>query len=82
MSMTQDLHDVLMLDLPLRPAMLCDFGLITNGTEQHTALQKAIRAGMTVADLDRIIGNGERITKLVKELTGLDVDFTTVYDTM
>lgn len=82
MSMTNDLHDALMFDLPLRPAMICDFGLITNGTDQHTALQKAARAGMTVADLDRVIGNGERITKLVRELTGLNVDFTTVYDTI
>ena len=82
MSMTQDLHDALMLDLPLRPAMICDFGLITNGTTQHTALQKAVRAGATVADLDRIVGDGVKIAKLVKELTGLDDDFTTVYDAL
>ena len=80
--MIQDLHDALMLDLPLSPAMICDFGLITNGTNQHASLQKAVRAGATVDELNKACGDGETIAKLVKDYTELEVDFTTIYDAM
>lgn len=82
MSMTQDLHDALMLDLPLRPAMVCDFGLIANGSGQHAALQRAVRAGATEDELVDVCGDGEKIAKLVKKYTELEIDFTTVYDAM
>jgi len=42
-KMTKDFHDLLMMDLPLRPAMVCDFGIETNG--HHSCLQVAVRQG-------------------------------------
>jgi len=81
-QMVQDLFDALMMDLPLRPAMIVDFGLIENGSGQHSFLQSAVRAGATAEELDAVIGDGRAISNLVKKYTDSDIEYKTAYDMM
>jgi hypothetical protein len=79
-KLTKDLFDALMLDSPLRPAMIIDFGIIENGSGQHSILQSAVRAGATVEELDAVIGDGRAISNLVKKYTDIDIEFKTYWD--
>ncbi len=81
-QLTQDLYNALMMDLPLRPAMIVDFGLIENGSGQHSILQSAVRAGATVNELDAVLGDGRAISNLVKKYTDYDIEYKTAYDMM
>ncbi len=63
------------------PATIVDFGI---DTARHLgALQNAVRFGFTAYELDRVMGDGSAITKLVnatpKQPYGF-VEFRTVYD--
>jgi hypothetical protein len=80
--MVQDMFDALMMDLPLRPAMIVDFGIIQNGSGQHSILQSAVRAGATANELDAVIGDGRAISNLVKKYTDYDIEYKTAYDMM
>ena len=81
-QMVQDMFDALMMDMPLRMAMVVDFGLIENGSGQHSFLQSAVRAGATVEELDAVIGDGRAISNLVKKYTNNDIEYKTAYDMM
>ena len=73
-----DCYDALMMDMPLRPAMVVDFGIDDNN--HHSALQRAVRAGATVQELDNALGDGPALTALVKKHTDIDMVFKTSYD--
>ena len=78
-QLTKDFYDLLMMDLPLRMAMVVDFGIETNN--HHSVLQLAVRAGATVEELDAALGNGQKISALVKKYTEIEsIDFVTPYD--
>lgn len=79
--LTFDLFEALMFDHSLRMAMIVDFGLGINGSIFHSALQRAVRAGATVEELDEALGVGEKISALVKKYTDIDLAFETTYDT-
>jgi len=81
-QMVQDMFDILMMDLPLRPAMIVDFGLIKNGSGQHSFLQSAVRAGATVEELDAVVGDGRAISNLVRKYTKAEIEYKTAYDLM
>jgi len=81
LQMSKDLHHLLMMDMPLRPAMLCDFGIAFE--QQHSVLQRVVRAGATVEELDDCIGNGDKINALVaKYEVENDFPFKTPYDAL
>jgi len=80
--MVQDMFDALMMDMPLRPAMIIDFGVIENGSVHHSALQRAVRAGATAEELDEALGDGPKITVLVQKYTDCMLFFQTPYDLM
>jgi hypothetical protein len=71
----------LMLDMRLSMAAVVDFDC-PNGSQKHSALQRAVRNGATVEQLDDALGNGQKISELVKNHTGLDVEYKTSYDKM
>lgn len=75
---TERAYMALMLDVPLSPAAMTDFGAST--TEHYAALQAAVRAGATRNDLDAALGSGRELTALVKRYTGRDLVFTTAWD--
>jgi hypothetical protein len=78
-KLTSDLYDLLMMDLPLRTAMVVDFGIETNG--HHTCLQRMVRQGATVDELDDAIGNGDKLNALVKKYDiKTECVFKTPYD--
>lgn len=78
--MVEDMFEALMFDCSLRMAMIVDFGLGINGSKYHSALQRAVRAGATVDELDEALGDGKKISTLVEKYTTLKMDFTTDYD--
>ena len=79
--LTNDTYDALMLDMPLRSAMVVDFGVDTQ--EHHRLLQRAVRAGGTIQELDDILGDGKKITAFVKKyVTDTKIIFKTSYDIM
>ena len=63
------------------PATVVDFGI---DSEQHMrALRNAVCAGVTAYDLDRVMGDGPAITRLVRSAPCqpyVDVEFRTAYD--
>ena len=65
------------------PATCLDFGI--DGTRHFRALQCAVKLGMTAYDLDRVIGDGPAITRLVRGIPNqpdADIEFRTAYDGM
>lgn len=76
---TQNVFDSLMMDIWPRPAAICDFGI--DSDEHYAALQTAIREGATINELEEALGNGAKLTALVKKF-GSDVQFQTAYDIM
>ena len=81
-EMVKKTHNALMLDLGIGAAAVVDFGLGYSGSQNHSALQKAVRAGATVEELDEALGNGPKLTALVKKYTDIDMPFSTPYDSM
>lgn len=79
-QLTKNLYDALMFDTGPGAAAITDFGLGHSGSEQHTVLQRAVRAGATAEELDKALGNGERIAKLVKDYTEIETEFHTAWD--
>lgn len=78
-ELTKDLYDLLMLDMPLRMAMVVDFGIETNG--HHACLQRAVRQGATIDELDDALGNGDKLNALVKKYEiKTECVFKTPYD--
>jgi hypothetical protein len=79
--MATRLHEDLLRDSWPSPATVVDFGI---ASERHLgALRYAARAGVTAYDLDRVMGNGPAITRLVRSVPGQplnDVEFHTAYD--
>lgn len=63
------------------PATVVDFGI---DSEQHLrALRYAVCVGVTAYDLDRVMGDGPAITRLVRSVLGHayeNVEFRTAYD--
>ena len=77
---SERLFTALMLDLPLSPAAICDFGIVSPA--HHSALQRAVRSGVTLQDLDAAFGDGQSLTNLVRgHVPGPAVVFVTPYDT-
>jgi hypothetical protein len=79
-QMTENLYDALMMDTGVGIAAATDFGIGYSGSEQHSALQRAVRSGATVEELDEVLGNGEKIAELVKKYTEIELSFKTPYD--
>ena len=81
LSMAEALVDSLMLDEWPSPAAVVDFGI--DSTEHLGALQYAVRAGVTAYDLDRVMGDGAAITRLVRSVPDQpyhETTFVTAYD--
>ena len=83
-ELAQHLYDSLMLDAWPRPAAVADWGITS--ADHLGALQDAIYAGATAADLDDCCGDGPAITAMVKAWQDevgarYRVTFETVYDT-
>ena len=82
-QLTMNFYDALMLDTGVGMAAQVDFGLNYAGSIQHSAIQAAVRAGATVGELDDALGDGSKITALVKKYApSFDVVFKTLYDSM
>lgn len=79
-QLVKDLYEALMLDIGLGNAAIVDFGIGHAGSEQHSALQKAVRNGATANELDVSLGNGQKISLLVERHTKLKVKFRTAWD--
>lgn len=71
----------LAMDVWPTPAMVVDFGI---DTPHHLgALQYAVRGGVTAYELDRVMGDGDAITRLVRCIPHqpyANVQFRTAYD--
>ena len=76
----RDAFESLMLDMPLSPAAVVDFGVDT--VEHYAALQKAVRYGATVEQLSAALGDGPALTKLVQDHLPVEIQFHTSYDEM
>lgn len=76
-------YEALMLDMPLSPAATVDFGVTS--TNHYAFLQRAVRGGVTMEELDAVLGDGPAITALVREgqfgpLMAYSPTFKTVWD--
>ena len=81
LSMAEALVDALILDAWPSPATVLDFGI--DSAEHLGALQHAVRTGITAYDLDRVLGDGQAITQLVRSIPDQpyhEVTFVTAYD--
>ena len=86
--MTRTLIRKLVLDAPLSPAELTDFGV--DSPNHYRALRQALETGMEATDmatfaqeLDKGLGDGPALTALVQRyVPGCGVTFTTVWDTL
>ena len=80
-AMASRLVDDLLCDAWPSPATVVDYGI---DSERHlAALRYAARAGVTAYDLDRVMGDGPAITRLVRSVPDQpcsDVEFETAYD--
>jgi hypothetical protein len=81
-SLTNDFYNALLLDEPLRPAMVVDFGVDT--LDHHRALQSAVKTGEApVNELDEALGSGEKLNALIKKYASQwseHITFKTDYD--
>jgi hypothetical protein len=81
LTMATRLVERLSCDVWPSPATAVDFGIDT--CRHLGALQHAVRAGVTAYDLDRVMGDGPAITRLVRGVPAqpyADVEFQTAYD--
>lgn len=64
------------------PATCADFGLDTD--DRYRAMQKAVKAGLTAYELDRVLGDGQAITQLItfahNDSRHCRIQFSTPYD--
>lgn len=81
LGMAERLANCLDLDVWPSPAIVLDFGI---ASRSHLgALRHAVRGGVTPYELDRVMGDGPAITRLVRAVPGQPYDeavFHTVYD--
>ena len=73
----------LALDELPSPAAVVDYGI--DSLDHLGALQHAIATGVTVYDLDRVMGDGPAITRLVRNVPDQpypDISFSTAYDAL
>jgi hypothetical protein len=69
-------------DLWPSPAVLVDFGIDTNHS-LYGVYQRGIRESkITEQDLKNALGDGPKLTAMLKEKMGLDIKVTTMYDLM
>ncbi|WP_437191146.1 hypothetical protein [Planctomicrobium sp. SH527] len=81
MRMAQQLFECLVWDVWPSPATIADFGI--DSSRHLTALQYAARSGITAYDLDRVLGDGPAITRLVRSVldqSDRSVQFETLHD--
>ena len=80
----QNCFESLMLDIWPRAAAIVDFGL--DSDEHYAALKYCVKHdGVTAEQLDQVLGNGKKLTKMVKNSKTnpyKDVVFETDYDFM
>ena len=81
LGMAKRLKQDLFLDLWPSLATTTDFGI--RDTEHYAALKEAVFRGVTAYELDRVLGDGQAITQLVRATAGDSyphVEFETSYD--
>jgi len=81
LTMAIGLVESLIDDALPSPATIVDYGI--DSRRHLRALRYVVREGVTAYDLDRVIGDGPAITRLVRSVPGqpeAGVDFRTVYD--
>ncbi len=81
MGMAERLANCLDLDVWPSPAIVLDFGIASH--RHFGALQHAVRNGITAYELDRVVGDGAALTRLIQAVPGQpygEVVFQTVYD--
>lgn len=77
---TQLAHCLNLDDWP-SPAIVLDFGIVSHS--HFGALQHAVRSGIGPYELDRVMGDGPAITRLIRAIPGQPYDeavFHTLYD--
>lgn len=80
LSMATKLVEHLVLDTWPSGAAVIDWGIETGS--HYGALQHAVRSGVTEYELDRVLGDGPAITRLVRAVPEqpYDVEFHTAWD--
>ena len=81
LSMGQALFDSLVLDVRPHPDAVMEYGIAS--ADHLGALQHAIAVGVTAYDLDRVMGDGPAITRLVRSVPDQPyhaVEFETIFD--
>ena len=81
MSLATRLVEHLILDTWPSRATVMDWGIDTGN--HYGALQHAVRSGVTAYELDRVVGDGPAITRLVRAVPEQpygDVEFRTAWD--
>jgi hypothetical protein len=80
--MSEHLIHAMVCDVWPSPATCVDFGLDTS--DHYAAMQRAVKQGLTAYELDRILGNGQAITRLVAfaspDRQFRHIKFATAYD--
>lgn len=78
-DLSERLYMNLMLDLPVdSPAMAADFGI--RSPAHYSALQAAVREGVSVTELDEALGNGPALTEIARRADEKAPMFETPYD--
>jgi hypothetical protein len=82
--LTKHLFDCLVLDVWPRASAICDFGI--DSSIHYGALQHAVKHdGVTAEELDSALGDGKKLTELVRKHVGNpygNPTFKTAYDDM
>jgi hypothetical protein len=83
-SMSEHLIHAMVCDVWPSPATAVDFGLDT--PDHYAAMQRAVKQGLTTYELDRVLGSGSAISRLVAFASpnrqGRCIKFLTAYDDM
>jgi hypothetical protein len=83
-KMAQKLTTAMLSDEWPSAATCVDFGL--NSQEHYAAMQRAVKEGLTSYELDRVLGDGKAITRLVAfachEKDRCTIEFSTPYDAL
>lgn len=81
-TMAQNLVTAMLSDEWPTAATCMDFGL--DSDDRYKAMQRAVKAGLTAYELDRVLGDGDAITELVAFALNSKrlhtIEFTTPYD--
>lgn len=81
LRMAQQLFECLIWDVWPSPTTIVDFGI--DSSAHLAALQYAARSGITAYDLDRVLGDGPAITRLVRSVPDqpdMSIQFQTLHD--